>query len=117
MYSKENPRKHDGDEVFFDRAVGRKDNDVPEQVSERTYGKAGRLFFGTRKGYMGRGVHCVQKGDLVVVLHGGKVPFVLRENEEKDKFLLIGECCEFSLPLLFMPNLTRSLTWQMSMVL
>lgn len=90
--NKDNPYRHDGSERFFDIAVGRTGNGVVEQQPGRSYGSAGRQFFGTRKGYMGRGLHSVQIGDLVVVLLGGKVPFVLRESRTKGKFFLVGEC-------------------------
>ena len=95
MHDKENPHKGDGGQEFFDIAVGRKGNGVTkEQLGKRTFGKAGRQFFGTATGYMGRGSHGMQVGDLVVVLLGAKVPFVLRKAEETCRFLLVGECCE-----------------------
>ncbi|EON65769.1 hypothetical protein W97_05008 [Coniosporium apollinis CBS 100218] len=93
LYDKNNPRKGDGSELFFDKAVRRTGNGVTEEdTGGRTFGTAGRRFFGTRTGYMGRGLHDVRVGDLVVVLLGGKAPFVLREGGMKNELLLVGEC-------------------------
>jgi hypothetical protein len=48
--------------------------------------------FVTKSGYMGRGPKTTNKGDLVCILYGASVPFVLREFEEK--YYLLGECCK-----------------------
>jgi len=37
-----------------------------------------RRFFVTRKGYMGLAPATAQKGDLVCILFGGNIPFILR---------------------------------------
>ena len=50
----------------------------------------GRCFFVTGKGYMGLGPPEMQKEDLVAVLLGGSVPFVLHA-EEQEQFSLVGE--------------------------
>jgi hypothetical protein len=93
MY-KDNPHKHDRGKDLFDIAVRRKGNGIMKQALRgRTFGNAGRQFFGTSKGYMGRGTHGMQVGDLVVVLLGAKVPFILRESGKRGRFLLVGECC------------------------
>lgn len=49
-----------------------------------------RTFFTTDKGYIGMGPKAVLDGDLVCVLSGGRVPFILRQNG--DMFQLVGEC-------------------------
>jgi hypothetical protein len=96
LHNKDNPHKGDGGQEFFDIAVCRRGNGVTkEQLGSRTFGKAGRQFFGTANGYMGRGLHGMQVGDLVVVFLGAKVPFVLRKAEETGRLLLVGECCEY----------------------
>ncbi|KAK0646909.1 heterokaryon incompatibility protein-domain-containing protein [Cercophora newfieldiana] len=40
----------------------------------------GRRFFVTESGYIGRGPQRLRTGDIVVVLLGGKVPFILRPD-------------------------------------
>jgi hypothetical protein len=49
-----------------------------------------RVFFKTKKGYLGLGPGEVQKGDHVVVLFGGSIPFILSQNP--DSYHLVGEC-------------------------
>jgi hypothetical protein len=48
-----------------------------------------RRFFITEKGYIGMGPDSLQLGDRVCILYGGKVPFILRP--EDDHYLLVGE--------------------------
>ncbi|XTI89273.1 HET-domain-containing protein [Cenococcum geophilum] len=47
-------------------------------------------FFITESGYMGRGPHALRVDDVIVVLLGGEVPFVLRPIG--NGYILIGEC-------------------------
>jgi hypothetical protein len=51
----------------------------------------GRSFFVTHKGLMGLGPAEMQPEQVVVVLLGGRVPFVLCRQEE-DRYQLVGEC-------------------------
>jgi hypothetical protein len=51
----------------------------------------GRSFFVTRKGYMGLGPAEMQAEQVVVVMLGGRVPFVLR-RQENHRYQLVGEC-------------------------
>jgi hypothetical protein len=51
-----------------------------------------RLLFTTSNGYMGLGPKMAQVGDLVYVLLGGELPYVLRRQEDTDTFQFIGEC-------------------------
>ncbi|OAP60588.1 hypothetical protein AYL99_05590 [Fonsecaea erecta] len=56
----------------------------------------GRKFFRTRKGYMGIGPKNLTRGDHIVILKGGSLPFVLRkanagEVDGKPIFTLLGE--------------------------
>jgi hypothetical protein len=50
-----------------------------------------RRAFVTKDGYLGLGPDAIQAGDIVVVLLGSNVPFILRESV-KNKFQLVGEC-------------------------
>ncbi|OQV08239.1 hypothetical protein CLAIMM_12545 [Cladophialophora immunda] len=56
----------------------------------------GRRFFRTTKGYMGMGPKNLTKGDHIVILKGGSLPFVLRKADAGDVdgmpvFTLLGE--------------------------
>ncbi|KUJ23934.1 HET-domain-containing protein [Mollisia scopiformis] len=53
--------------------------------------QCGRGFFTTETGYMGMGPPNVQLGDIVCVLFGGEVPFVLRPSEN-GMYKMIGQC-------------------------
>jgi Heterokaryon incompatibility protein (HET) len=48
-----------------------------------------RTVFTTNSGYIGSGHRCLQSGDIVCILYGGAVPFILRP--EDDHYLMIGE--------------------------
>ncbi|KAN0102765.1 HET domain containing protein [Hyaloscypha variabilis] len=50
----------------------------------------GRSFFVTQKGRMGLGPIEMTDGDVVAILLGGSVPFILRE--QGTQFTLVGEC-------------------------
>jgi hypothetical protein len=50
-----------------------------------------RAFFVTEKGYMGLGPSSMEEGDLVYVLSGGQVPFILRPTISAEGFALVGE--------------------------
>jgi hypothetical protein len=50
----------------------------------------GRSLFVTEKGFIGLGPAWTQHGDVVSILLGGSVPFVLRR--EPWSFTLVGEC-------------------------
>lgn len=57
-----------------------------------------RRFAVTRRGYFVLGPDALQAGDVVAVLRGGKVPFVLRkvsvggDGEDEERWVLVGEC-------------------------
>ncbi|KAF5011644.1 hypothetical protein FDECE_2267 [Fusarium decemcellulare] len=52
-----------------------------------------RRFFMTSSGFMGIGPESMKEGDLVVVIFGLSLPFVLRQNQaDAAKFLVIGPC-------------------------
>ena len=50
-----------------------------------------RVFARTRKGYYVLGPKTTEPGDIVCVLYGGKLPFILRPWGESH-YLLVGEC-------------------------
>ncbi len=47
-------------------------------------------WFRTEKGYLGQGDAGVQSGDVVVILHGLRVPLILRRQEEF--WAVVGPC-------------------------
>lgn len=51
-----------------------------------------RAFFITDGGRMGIGPQDMQSTDIICILFGGTVPYVLRPTENSDEYLLIGEC-------------------------
>ena len=46
----------------------------------------------TRKGYIGAAPELMKVGDTITIMHGGRVPFILRQRENEDKWELIGDC-------------------------
>ena len=50
----------------------------------------GRRLFVTEKGHLGLGPENLQHGDIVAILLGGQVPFILRGQAQE--CILIGEC-------------------------
>ncbi|KAJ3536748.1 hypothetical protein NM208_g6591 [Fusarium decemcellulare] len=52
-----------------------------------------RRFFMTSSGFMGIGPESMKEGDLVVVIFGLSLPFVLLQSQtDADKFLVVGPC-------------------------
>jgi hypothetical protein len=51
----------------------------------------GRRFFTTKNGYMGLSPSLARIGDKVVILLGGKTPFILRKTKE-NRYRFMGEC-------------------------
>ncbi|CAL3968943.1 unnamed protein product [Diplocarpon coronariae] len=54
-----------------------------------------RSFFRTANEHYGIGNHLMEEGDKIVVLFGGKTPYILRPKE--DHYYLIGECYVYGL--------------------
>ncbi|KAF2185843.1 hypothetical protein K469DRAFT_518658, partial [Zopfia rhizophila CBS 207.26] len=50
-----------------------------------------RCFFTTEKGFMGVGPSVAREGDLICVLFGGEVPYILR-SIENGHYKMIGQC-------------------------
>ncbi|KAK8024690.1 hypothetical protein PG990_002513 [Apiospora arundinis] len=50
-----------------------------------------RCLYRTRRGYLGNGLHDVQRGDVVCVFMGGAVPFILRLRADGEGYTLIGD--------------------------
>lgn len=64
-------------------------------MTAHTTASYGRRFFVTREGYFGLGPFQIRKGDRVVVLCGGKTPYVLRRCRVKGasiEWKILGEC-------------------------
>ncbi|KAB2571719.1 hypothetical protein DBV05_g9627 [Lasiodiplodia theobromae] len=80
----------------------RGDADADRFVTAMAYACRFRRFFITRKGFFGIGPPCLKRDDLVCILNGGIVPFVLRHREEHYKLvgdayiygIMNGEACE-----------------------
>jgi hypothetical protein len=53
-------------------------------------------FFVTAKRYMGLGPACMRDGDIIVVLYGGDVPFVLRPISDTE-YAFMGGCVIFDI--------------------
>jgi hypothetical protein len=51
-----------------------------------------RKIFATDKGYFGLGPPVLRGGDLVCVMFGGAVPFVLRDRKGGQGYDLAGKC-------------------------
>lgn len=52
-----------------------------------------RRFFMTSGGFMGIGPESMKKGDVVVVIFGLSLPFLLRQSQaDANKFLVVGPC-------------------------
>jgi hypothetical protein len=95
----ENAGEHERCQVLkeeFKQGYEELKNAVGDHVKSATFSTElqttclGRELFGTRDGYIGLGDITLQGGDLVCVLFGGKMPFVLRQVEGGYRF--IGEC-------------------------
>ena len=50
-----------------------------------------RKFFRSRRGYVGMGSAGTQPGDLLCVLFGGKIPFILWKVRDGGGFYLVGD--------------------------
>jgi hypothetical protein len=61
-------------------------------IFQDSFSKAcnGRSYSGKRKGCMGLGPAETREEDVVVVMLGGSVPFILREKGTR--FTLVGKC-------------------------
>ncbi|EKG21901.1 Heterokaryon incompatibility [Macrophomina phaseolina MS6] len=76
--------------------------DADRFVTALSYACRWRRFFVTRRGFMGIGPPCMREGDVVSILSGGIVPFLLRPRGEYYKLvgeayiygIMNGEACE-----------------------
>lgn len=59
-------------------------------INSAQYCPNDRVGFRTVKGYIGLGPHMLEEGDILAVLFGCAIPFILRKID--DKYRLIGEC-------------------------
>ncbi|KAL0260308.1 hypothetical protein SLS55_003994 [Diplodia seriata] len=77
------PGEHDVDSAMYRDLVA-----YSSQVFSATHG---RNIFVTKKGYMGLCPRSTRLGDKLVVLFGGRTPFILRKAK-KGKHEFLGEC-------------------------
>ena len=49
-------------------------------------------MFVTESGMIGTGLPGTMAGDVVCILFGGSVPYILRPTDIEGQYLLIGEC-------------------------
>jgi hypothetical protein len=75
----------DNDHCFYSRELG----GLPTDLSPRKLVQGRRGFF-TSHGYIGIGPKHARAGDIIVVLYGAKVPFILRRDGDYHR--LVGEC-------------------------
>lgn len=52
----------------------------------------GRCLFSTDSGMRGIGPLGTRPGDMVCIIWGASVPFIIRRSEDKQGYLLVGEC-------------------------
>lgn len=59
----------------------------------RAFGQAcvNRRIFRTRTGYFGVGPKVVQEGDVIAIIYGGEMPYILRPTDD-GHYRLLGEC-------------------------
>lgn len=63
------------------------DNELGHTLLDIETATQGRRFFTTEKGYFGLGPEKCERGDLVAVLRGGNVPYILRSRFSMGQFL------------------------------
>ncbi|PMD40372.1 hypothetical protein L207DRAFT_582580 [Hyaloscypha variabilis F] len=73
-----------------DSPLNQSQKGTTEMVTHGLVTGVSHRFFITKDGYMGKGKVWVRPGDIVCVLYGGSVPFVLRPVDAK--YLFLGEC-------------------------
>jgi hypothetical protein len=61
-----------------------------ETFSNLCGGNSGRVIILTSQGYMGLAPEATKKGDSIALLKGGKLPFVVRREEEN--WVIVGSC-------------------------
>lgn len=64
---------------FFRNANQQRYSDLLRETAHR------RVFFTTQRGYMGMGIEGTQPGDIVTILTGGKIPYILRKTALGDR--------------------------------
>ena len=50
-----------------------------------------RTFFTTKNGRIGQGPQYLKPGDIICLLHGGSVPYILRPLSD-NAFIFVGHC-------------------------
>ncbi|KEZ43251.1 hypothetical protein SAPIO_CDS4947 [Scedosporium apiospermum] len=73
-------------------ADGKDDGMSPEDDNALILRSFHFTFCATENGFMGRVPIGTRVGDVVVILLGAKVPFIVRKYEDFDMYYLVGEC-------------------------
>jgi hypothetical protein len=81
-------RYQNGTLVWFDPHA--RNEEIYIEQAQQTL--QGRSFFTTANGYIGIGPDDMEKGDVVVILHGARTPFVLRQTQDQTAWSLLGDC-------------------------
>lgn len=85
----------------------------PDIYSRAIYGSTGRQFFTTSSGRMGLGPLGVTEGDQVVILAGGRVPYIVRPGlrDTRKWFELVGDTYLHGKMDLPDPGMGEELSW------
>lgn len=70
-------------------------NDPSSWKSDAFADSQKHTFLITKQGYIGRGPRTLKQGDIVCILYGGGIPFILRPSGTE--FYLLEECCKYPL--------------------
>jgi hypothetical protein len=85
--------RHTEDVTFIERmATGRYEKQAASYIAVLRDTVHGWRFVVTKNGYVGVVPNMTETGDVVAILKGGRVPFVLRKSEKDEAFRLVGEC-------------------------
>jgi hypothetical protein len=82
------------DAMFIEhRAVGSYEKQATSYIAALQDTLHGWRFVVTKNGYIGVVPNMTKVGDVIAILKGGSVPFVLKRSEKRDgAFRLVGEC-------------------------
>lgn len=76
----------------FLRFVGIKSKWDAESFQTRFSAAFGRRMIIAKDSFLGLATGNVETGDTIVLLEGGRVPFIIRRTARKDEFYFVGDC-------------------------